>query len=149
MSHRPRIAHVHRRKRWWAVATVVAAALAVLTLASAGPAAAPKPPAPPSGSALETLSQPPARTTIASQRLYFVMPDRYANGDPTNDRGGLTGSRETTGYDPVDGGWFHGGDYVGLTGNCTDTSHGLARLKALGFTAIWVTPPFGQKAVQG
>ena len=32
-------------------------------------------------------------SALASQRIYFVMPDRYANGDPSNDRGGLTGPR--------------------------------------------------------
>jgi glycosidase len=129
--------------------SALAAVAAGLVIAGAGPAAAPKPPAPPTGAALAALAQPPVRTSIASQRFYFVMADRYANGDTSNDRGGLTGSRDTTGYDPTDEGWYHGGDFVGLTGNCTDTTHGLARLKSLGFTAIWVTPPFGQKTVQG
>lgn len=106
-------------------------------------------PAPPSGTQLEALSQPPARSSIASQRIYFVMTDRYRNGDPSNDNGGLSGGRETTGFDPTDIGYFHGGDFKGLTGDCTDTHTGLARLKDLGFTGIWVTPPVGQKAVQG
>jgi glycosidase len=105
--------------------------------------------APPSGAALVALSEPPVRAPIASQRIYFVMTDRYANGDPANDRGGLSGSRSQTGYDPADPGWFHGGDFKGLTGNCTSTTTGLARIKDLGFTAIWVTPPVGQKTVQG
>jgi glycosidase len=105
--------------------------------------------APPGASEVAELAKPPVRTSIASQRVYFVMPDRYANGDPANDRGGLTGGRDATGFDPTDEGWFHGGDYRGLTGDCTGTSTGLARLKALGFTAVWVTPPFKQKAVQG
>ena len=105
-------------------------------------------PAPPAGAALAALSQPPLRTSIASQRIYFVMTDRYANGEPANDRGGRTGTRGVTGFDPADTGWFHGGDFRGLTGGC-ETGTGLARIKALGFTAVWVTPPFGQKAVQG
>ena len=129
---------------------LVAVGLALIAgLASTVPARAPKPPAPPTGAALDALAQRPVRTSIASQRFYFVMPDRYANGDPSNDRGGLSGSRDVTGYDPSDPGWYHGGDYAGLTGDCTDARHGLARLKDLGFTAIWVTPPFGQKTVQG
>ena len=70
--------------------------------------------------ALEQLSRPPAYSSFASQRIYFVMPDRYANGDPSNDRGGTTGSRSVTGFDPSDTGWFHGGDLKGLTGGCTD-----------------------------
>ena len=105
-------------------------------------------PAPPSGAALAALAQPPVRTSLASQRIYFVMPDRYANGDAANDRGGLSGARGVTGYDPADIGWFHGGDYRGLTGDCTGP-RGLARIKNLGFTAVWVTPPFGQRTVQG
>ncbi len=76
------------------------------------------------------------------------MPDRYANGDPSNDRGGLTGPRSVTGYDPADPGWYHGGDLKGLTGTCTDTRTGLARVKDLGFTAIWVTPVVAQQYVQ-
>ena len=56
--------------------------------------------------------------------------------------------RSVTGYDPVDPGWYHGGDLKGLTGGCTDTKHGLARLVDLGFTAIWVAPVVAQQAVQ-
>jgi glycosidase len=105
--------------------------------------------APPSGAALAALAQPPKRTSLASQRIYFVMTDRYRNGNPSNDRGGLTGTRGVTGYDPTDSGWFHGGDFQGLTGDCASTTDGLARLKDLGFTAVWVTPPVTQKTVQG
>jgi glycosidase len=102
---------------------------------------------PPVGVELEALAKPPTYTPFASQRIYFVMPDRYANGDPTNDRGGATGS--TNGFNPADTGAYHGGDLNGLTGTCTDTSTGLARLADLGFTAVWVTPVVAQKAVQG
>ncbi len=90
---------------------------------------------PPTGAELERLAQPATYSPFASQRIYFVLPDRYANGDPSNDQGGKTGGRSVTGYDPVDPGWFHGGDLAGLTGGCTDTKHGLARLVDLGFTA--------------
>ena len=88
------------------------------------------------------------RAPLASERIYFVMSDRYANGDPSNDRGGLTGGRGVTGFDPTDSGWYHGGDLRGLTGGCTDPRRGLQRVKDLGFTALWITPPYGQKAVQ-
>jgi alpha-amylase len=103
--------------------------------------------APPRGAELRALSRPVVRPPLASQRIYFVMPDRYANGNPSNDRGGLAGSREVTGYDPTDTGYFHGGDYAGLTGDCTGP-RGLARIKDLGFTSIWVTPPYRQRYVQ-
>jgi hypothetical protein len=105
--------------------------------------------APPSGAELEALAQPPTYSRIASERIYFVLPDRYANGDPANDRGGATGARTATGYDPADTGWYHGGDLAGLTGGCTDRRTGLARLADLGFTAVWVAPVVAQKAVQG
>jgi glycosidase len=103
----------------------------------------------PSGTALTALARPPAYSSLASQRIYFVMTDRYANGDTSNDRGGLVGSSSITGYDPTDPGYFHGGDFRGLTGDCTDPVHGLQRIKNLGFTALWVTPPFKQQYVQG
>ncbi len=106
-------------------------------------------PGAPTGAQLAALTQPPVAPPIASQRFYFVMTDRYANGDPANDRGGLTGGRATTGFDPTSTGWFHGGDFKGLTGSCDDTRSGLARIRGLGFNAVWVTPPFGQRTVQG
>jgi alpha-amylase len=105
--------------------------------------------APPGGAALDALSQPPAHAPIASERIYFVMTDRYANGDTSNDLGGQTGARPSTGYDPADPGGFHGGDFEGLTGNCTSPTTGLARIEELGFNAVWVTPPLGQNTVQG
>ena len=131
------------RRRLLGIATVLAAA------AVAGAALGADGAAPPTGERLAQLSAPPAASPLATQRIYFLMTDRYANGDPSNDRGGLTGTRAATGYDPSGAGWFHGGDLAGLTGSCESDPHGLARIKALGFTSIWITPPFGQKAVQG
>ena len=95
---------------------------------------------PPTGAALAALSELPTQSSLASQRIYFVMPDRYANGDPSNDTGGLSGPRAVTGYDPTDTGYFHGGDLKGLT-------ESLQRIKDLGFTALWVTPVLKQQAV--
>ena len=78
-----------------------------------------------------------------------MLPDRYANGDPTNDRGGATGGSSVTGFDPTSTGWYHGGDLKGLTGSCSDPGTGLARIKDLGFTAIWIAPVVVQQWVQG
>jgi glycosidase len=133
-----------RRLTGLALAVVAVAALAAAALGA--PAAAPPPPA---GAQLALLSQPPKVSAFASQRVYFVMTDRYRNGDPTNDRGLVTGAKSRTGFDPASTGYFHGGDLRGLTGTCDDASTGLARIKALGFTALWVTPPVGQRTVQG
>jgi glycosidase len=82
---------------------------------------------------LASLSTPPVQSSLASQRIYFVMPDRYANGDTPNDTGGLSGPKGATGFDPTDPGYYHGGDLKGLDQN-------LQRIKDLGFTALWVTP---------
>ncbi|MEG3125446.1 alpha-amylase family glycosyl hydrolase [Sphingomonas sp. GB1N7] len=74
--------------------------------------------------------------------IYFVLPDRFDNGDPANDRGGLSGDRLTTGYDPTSKGFYHGGDLKGLMRR-------LDYIQSLGTTAIWLAPIFKNKAVQG
>jgi neopullulanase len=74
--------------------------------------------------------------------IYFVMPDRFQNGDPSNDRGGLSGDRLATGFDPTAMGFYHGGDLKGLTAR-------LGYIQGLGATAVWLTPIFKNKAVQG
>ena len=33
--------------------------------------------------------------------IYFVLPDRFENGDPANDRGGFKGGPLATGFDPT------------------------------------------------
>ncbi|MGI5483106.1 pullulanase-type alpha-1,6-glucosidase [Streptomyces lavendofoliae] len=120
-----------------------AAALAAATVAALVPAlpatAAPAPPAPPSDRA---LAGEPARHDLTREQFYFVLPDRFANGDPGNDRGGLTGSRLTTGHDPADKGFYQGGDLKGLTER-------LDYIKGLGTTAIWMAPIFKNQPVQG
>ncbi len=65
------------------------------------------------------LAQPGTPSPLAGDRIYFVLTDRYANGDPSNDTGGKTGSIDATGYDPTSPAWWHGGDFKGLTGGCT------------------------------
>ncbi len=82
------------------------------------------------------------RAPLTKERFYFVMADRFANGDTANDTGGLTGTRLTTGFDPTDKGFYHGGDLKGLTSK-------LDYIKGLGTTAIWLTPSFKNKPVQG
>ena len=117
-------------------------ALAAVTAATAlGGATASSDAGPPAGAALAALSVPPTQSSLASQRIYFVMPDRYANGDPANDTGGLSGTSSKTGYDPTDPGYYHGGDLVGLDQH-------LQRIKDLGFTALWITPVLEQDPVE-
>jgi neopullulanase len=74
--------------------------------------------------------------------IYFVLPDRFDNGDPSNDRGGLTGDRLVTGFEPTHKGFYHGGDLKGLTRK-------LDYIQGMGITAIWFAPVFKNKPVQG
>jgi glycosidase len=74
--------------------------------------------------------------------IYFVLPDRFENGDPKNDTGGLKGDRLATGFDPTAKGFYHGGDLKGLLKR-------IDYIQALGATAIWVGPIFKNKPVQG
>ena len=74
--------------------------------------------------------------------VYFVLPDRFAKGDPSNDRSGLAGDRLVTGFDPTDAGFYHGGDLKGLKDR-------LDYISGLGATAIWLGPIYKNKPVQG
>ena len=99
------------------------------------------------GSAAQAQTAPPALQAVRDRPpedevIYFLLPDRFANGDASNDRGGLTGDRLSTGYDPADPGFYHGGDLRGLTGR-------LDYLQGLGVTALWIAPIFVNKPVQG
>jgi neopullulanase len=74
--------------------------------------------------------------------IYFLLPDRFENGDTSNDKGGLRGDRLATGFDPAHKGFFHGGDLKGLTKR-------LDYIQGLGATAVWLSPIFKNKPVQG
>ncbi|MBQ0906323.1 pullulanase-type alpha-1,6-glucosidase [Micromonospora sp. U21] len=77
-----------------------------------------------------------------AEQFYFVLPDRFANGDPRNDRGGLAGDRLRTGLDPTDKGFYHGGDLKGVIDK-------LDYIQGMGTTAIWLAPIFKNRPVQG
>jgi len=62
------------------------------------------------------------------QIVYFVMTDRFADGDPKNNDQGVGA------YDPTRGDRFNGGDLKGLTRR-------LDYIRGLGATAVWLTPP--------
>jgi pullulanase-type alpha-1,6-glucosidase len=77
-----------------------------------------------------------------AEQFYFVLPDRFANGDTANDTGGIAGDRLAHGYDPTDKGFYHGGDLKGLIAK-------LDYIQGMGTTAIWMAPTFKNKPVQG
>jgi glycosidase len=76
------------------------------------------------------------------EAIYFLLPDRFENGDPANDRGGLEGGPLVTGFDPTNKGFYHGGDLQGVLSR-------LDYIESLGATAIWLAPVFKNKPVQG
>lgn len=97
--------------------------------------------------AIPATAQTPAPTDFRARApeqevVYFVLPDRFENGDPKNDKGGLKGDRLSTGYDPTAKGFYHGGDLKGLTQR-------LDYIQGLGASAIWFAPIFKNKPVQG
>ena len=94
-------------------------------------------------SAAPAAAQPDYRARLPQDEvIYFVLPDRFENADPSNDRGGLSGDRLKTGFDPTSTGFYHGGDLKGLMKR-------LDYIQGLGATALWVAPVFKNKAVQG
>lgn len=123
--------------------TLVAGAAALALLWPTAPvSAAPAPPA--EGDRRDAgrgIAQPALRAGITDDSFYFVMADRFANGDPANDTGGIDGGRDEHGFDPTAKGYFNGGDLDGLREQ-------LDYIEGLGTDAIWLTPVFKNKAVQ-
>jgi neopullulanase len=61
--------------------------------------------------------------------IYLIMPDRFADGDPSND----DPAKSKGLYDRSKPRFYHGGDLQGVINK-------LPYLKSLGVTAIWTTP---------
>ena len=65
--------------------------------------------------------------------IYLLMPDRFANGDPSNDTPPGTGARGAA--NRANGNSYHGGDLKGIREH-------LPYLKDLGATGFWMTPVY-------
>lgn len=63
--------------------------------------------------------------------IYLIMPDRFANGDPSNDDPAISKGL----YDRAKPRYYHGGDLQGIIDH-------LPYLKDLGVTAIWINPVY-------
>jgi glycosidase len=71
-----------------------------------------------------------AQGVTSKDLVYLLMPDRFSNGDPTNDR--IAGMRDQTlNRDSIY--HRHGGDLQGVINH-------LDYLKDLGVTSVWMTP---------
>ena len=113
--------------------TVLSAAL-LLAACSGKPADPPAAAAVPAAAQVHGTLEP-----FASEAIYFVLTDRFVNGDPSNDQREQGGAHPT--FDlplpPCDGQagniGYRGGDFRGLLDNA-------AYIRDLGFTAVWLTP---------
>lgn len=79
-----------------------------------------------SGSAIDAWRQ---------QVIYLVMPDRFSNGNTSNDALGQPNC-----FDPASPTKFHGGDLQGLRNR-------LGYIRDLGATAVWTTPVYKQVGI--
>jgi len=75
----------------------------------------------------------------SSDVLYLIMPDRFANGDPSNDI--IRGMREST-IDRTGQYARHGGDFKGISDH-------LDYIQELGVTAIWLNPVLENDMLEG
>jgi glycosidase len=116
MSERPRPPRTPRATS--AASLLLACAGALATLPACSSSSSP-PPAP-----LLHVASPDWR----GQVIYFVMTDRFADGDQGND------DQHAGEFDPADKDKYSGGDLAGVT------SH-LDYIQGLGATAVWITPP--------
>lgn len=66
--------------------------------------------------------------------MYFVMTDRFYNGDKSNDNSYGRPYKDATGHATAT---YHGGDIKGMTER-------LDYIKSLGMNAIWITAPYEQ-----
>ncbi|MCE1175495.1 MAG: alpha-amylase, partial [Propionibacteriales bacterium] len=122
---------------------------ATVPFASAAQAKQPSPsPMPTTGKGSEKahssgrfVAQHSLRAPVTNENFYFVMADRFANGDTSNDTGGIPGGVNDHGFDPTNKGFYNGGDLAGLLDK-------IDYIKGLGTTSIWLTPSFKNKAVQ-
>jgi neopullulanase len=63
--------------------------------------------------------------------IYLIMPDRFANGDPSNDNPKISKGL----FDRSNSYFYHGGDLQGVIDH-------LPYLKSFGVTALWLTPVY-------
>ncbi|HEX4418978.1 MAG TPA: alpha-amylase family glycosyl hydrolase [Kofleriaceae bacterium] len=115
----------------------LALALVLLAAAACASSRSPEPVPPGAPGAPVPAAAPAAPAGFADNPIvYFVMTDRFANGDPSNDHS-YGRSREPSPNDDI--ATFHGGDLRGLTEKIT-----AGWFDALGVNALWITAPYEQ-----
>ena len=98
------------------------------------------------------LVREPVRHPFVDEVLYFTLPDRFNDGDPSNNCGDYAGvcvaddTQENVlehGYLPSDKGYYHGGDIEGLA------AEAAVPRQSMGISAIWVGPIYANKTGAG
>jgi glycosidase len=91
------------------------------------------------------LLAPYNKRDFQEEVFYFVLPDRFYNGNTNNDLGAAADDKKRAlsrgGLDKSHKGMYHGGDLAGLTQQ-------LDYLDNMGITAIWLTPVLRNQAMQ-
>lgn len=111
-------------------------------LLAAALAACTQPAAPPAPTAATPAATPEYYGTLepfAAEAVYFVVTDRFVNGDPANDQRDQGGAHPT--FDIAvpgpdgrsDNIGYLGGDFKGIVDH-------IGYIKDMGFTAVWITP---------
>ena len=97
----------------------------------------------PSAASLDRGRRPHRRAAARAEQFYFVLPDRFANGDPRNDTRRLPGrpAATTATTRPT-----RASTTAATSRACIDR---LDYIEGLGTTAIWLAPVFKNRPVQG
>ena len=111
-----------RRWRRWTIAAL--GALGAASVAAGAQPVQPAQPTPPAQPLLLHVPSPDWRDQV----IYFVLTDRFDDGDPSNND---QGAGE---YNPASNAHYNGGDFAGL-------QRRLDYIRGLGATALWITPP--------
>jgi alpha-amylase len=123
LEKRMNIAHSILQRHMMMKKMLIHAALAAFTLCTA-PAYA------------QTKSAASTGSFADNPIVYFVVTDRFLDGNPANN-GSYGRTREKDSKKDI--GTFHGGDLAGLTKKLNE-----GYFKALGINAIWITAPYEQ-----
>jgi glycosidase len=90
----------------------------------------------------DSFYQPSVRSPRQGEVIYFLLPDRFDDGNPANNEGEQASSQQDRGgFDPSNPHFFHGGDLKGV-------EQKLNYLADLGISSIWMTPVFRNRSIQ-
>ncbi len=90
----------------------------------------------------DSIFQPGVRSSRLGEIIYLILPDRFNDGDPSNNSGrSVSDDPDQSGFNPANRDFFHGGDLRGVTAKAD-------YLRDLGVTSLWLSPIFCNRPVQ-